>query len=229
MKKLFFYLVLLLGTSACNYFPENEADELTSMTIYDTAVDFSKYTHFALSDSIGYLQLKLNEITGRITPAVVYRKDPKTEIIRASVFDKLMQYCYYTEQVTDKSQRVPPDLVIDLLYMDVAGNNSSYADWWAAHHYWHAYEWFRNYPYFPYYPSGTRIPAQGTLIIDIKDLTSVSMMLNLDANERIPVPSVWVGMIGGLNNTYNETTLNDAIKNCFMQTDAFKKNKKPGQ
>ncbi|MDR2359584.1 MAG: hypothetical protein LBD87_07300 [Prevotellaceae bacterium] len=231
MKKLSSYhppvfLAILLGISACNYFPDNETGGLTSITIYDTAVDFSKYTRFAISDSIGYLQLKLNEISGKVTPAITYKKDPKTEIIRASVLDKLMQYCNYTDQVKDKSQRLPPDLIIDLLYMDVPGNNSFYSDWWSVHHYWYTYEWFRNYPYFPYYPVSMMIPAQGTLIMDMKDLTGITMIINLDKNERIPVPSVWVGMVGGLNNAYNETTLNDAIGNCFTQTEAFKKNKK---
>jgi hypothetical protein len=230
MKQLFFYrlpafLALLLGMSACDYFPENATGALSSITIYDTAVDFSKYTRFAISDSIGYLQWKLNETSGKITPVVVYKKDPETDIILASVRDKLNGYCYYTEPARDKSQRLPPDLIIDLLYMDVPENSSSYADWWVAHHYWNTYEWFRNYPYFPYYPAGMLIPAQGTLIIDMKDLTGVAMLVNLGKNERIPVPSVWVGMVGGLNGAHNGTELNDAIKNCFTQTDAFKKNK----
>ncbi|MDR3134366.1 MAG: hypothetical protein LBU42_10190 [Prevotellaceae bacterium] len=231
MKKLFFYwriafFALLTGASACNYFPEEDAGALSSITIYDPAVDFSKYRNFAINDSIGYLQLRLNEITGKISPVVVNRKDPQTEIIRASALDKLRQYCNYTGPMTDRTQRLPPDLVIDLLYMDVPDNNQHYAGWWAAHHYWHPYEWFWNYPYFPYYPSGAMIPAKGTLIIDIKDLTNVAMMIGLDKNERIPVPSVWVGMVSGLDKRQNVTEWNDAIEACFTQTDAFKKNKK---
>lgn len=234
MKQLFFYrlpafLALSLGMAACNYFPEDEKGALSSITIYDTTVDFSRYTRFAIGDSIGYLQLKLNETSGKITPAVVYKKDPETDIIRASVHDKLIQYCQYAEQVKDKSQRLPPDLVIDLLYMDVPENNSFYSDWWPVYYYWHTFEWFRNYPFSPYYPAGMMIPAQGTLIMDIKDLTDVARIINLGENERIPVPSVWVGMVGGLNNAHNATELNEAIRNCFTQTDAFKKNNKTSQ
>jgi hypothetical protein len=230
MRKLFFYrlllfLALLAGMSACSYFPEDEAGVLASSTIYDATVDFSKYESFAINDSIGYLQWQENEITKKLMPVVVYKKDPKTEIIYASVLDKLLQYCHYTKQVRDKSQKVPPDLIIDLLYMDVADNHSVYSDWWSAHHYWQAYEWFRNYPYSPYYPVAVPVPAQGTLIIDMKDLTNVAMMINLDENERIPVPSVWVGMVSGLHSTFRETELNDAIRNCFTQTNAFIKNK----
>lgn len=229
MQKLFSYrlllfLALLPGMSACNYFPEDEAGVLASTTVYDATVDFSKYESFAINDSIGYLQLLLNEITGKMTPTVVYRKDPKTEIICASVRDKLTQYCNYT-QTTSKTQDVPPDLIIDLLHMDVPGNNSAYSDWWTDYHYWSAYQWCRNYPYTPYYPATMPIPAQGTLIIDMKDLTGVAMMINLGEDVRIPVPSVWIGMVGGLHNTFRETELNDAIRNCFTQTNAFIKNK----
>jgi hypothetical protein len=234
MRKLFssrllLFLALLPGMSACNYFPEDEAGVLASTTIYDATVDFSQYESFAINDSIGYLQLQLNEITGKVTPVVVYKKDPKTDIIVASVRDKLVQYCHYNTPVTSKTQDVPPDLIIDLLYMDVPGNNSAYSDWWTNYHYWSAYQWCRNYPYTPYYPVATPIPAQGTLIIDIKDLTNVVMMINLGEDVRIPVPSVWIGMVGGLQNTFRETELNDAILDCFTQTNAFIKNKKISQ
>jgi hypothetical protein len=229
MKKFLLYrtplFFALFGISACTYFPEGDSG-LASATSYDTSVDFSRYTSFAINDSIGYLQLKLHEITGKITPVVVYKKDAKTDIIVASVKDKLIQYCEYPDQIADKFRDTPPDLIVDLLYMDVAGNHADYADWWSFHRYWHSYLWYDHYPYYPYYPMATGTAAQGVLIIDIKDLTNITTFVNLDKNERIPVPAVWVGMVSGLNGTYNDTMLNDAIKDCFIQTDAFKKNKK---
>jgi hypothetical protein len=229
MRSFLFYRMplffTLFGISACTYFPENDSG-LSSITSYDTSVDFTRYKSFAINDSIGYLQLKQHEITGKITPVVVYKKDPKTDIIVASVIDKLTQYCRYPDQLTDKLWPTPPDLIIDLLYMDVAGNHANYADWWSFHRYWHSYLWYDHYPYYPYYPITTGTAAQGVLIMDMKDLTDITMVANVNWKDRIPVPVVWVGMVSGLNGTFNDTMLNDAIEDCFIQTDAFKKNKK---
>ncbi len=213
-------LIMMVTTLwACSYFPEDEVGggdeetQISTATFYDVTADFTQYLTFAIADSIAYLQL---DDDGQ--PAVVYHRElsRENEVIVQSVTEKLRSYCGLT-QIT-QNQLTRPDLVVDLLFMNIDDVERYYSNWWYYYFYWYDRDW--HFLYHPYYPMEIPRYSKGTLIIDIKDLKNA----DFSTHRLTPATAVWVGAIQGLyEGTYNDTQLNNAIKDCFTQTSAFRK------
>ncbi len=212
MKKLFYVIIGLPLTTlfaACNYFPDDVQTQLVSVTTCDTDVNFRTYNTFVISDSVGYLRMKKD------TMYIEKKKNAETEFIVNSVVNKLEQYCGYVQQ---GSTQITPDLVVDLLYVDVVNTAVLYTDWWYYWDYWASY-WF--YPLHPYYPVAVTAYESGTLVIDMKDLKNAVVKPN-----GVSVKTVWTGAVRGLyTGTHTNEEINNALTDCFVQTPSisFKK------
>jgi len=174
------------------------------VTNYDTTVDFSSYSTYAIADSVDVIEN--NQLSGRSAEGF------DTTVVRL-VTNALNQAGY-----RPVSRTATPDLAVDISRI----YNSStaifdYGDYWDYYgSYWDPYYW--GYPGFGYYDPyavGVYTITTGALEIDMLDLKNASTQGN-----KIRV--IWTGLARG-EQVFNTANAPVEIAALFSQSSYLKK------
>lgn len=173
------------------------------ITDHDSAVNFSNYKTFSISDSVAVIQ------NGRATKEINAMDSAYINAVK-----KYMEQDGYT-LVSNKQN---PDLGVDVnRIISTSTGVISYGDYWYDYGgYWDPYSW--GYPgygyYIPYAYSVYQI-SEGAISVDILDLK------NAAADKTINV--IWTGLIRG-SGIFNASIADSQIKALFDQSPYLKIN-----
>jgi hypothetical protein len=193
-------LIAFVGAlvSACSWGPsmDETRDQILTIARKTEAVDFSKFSSFAITDSITVVN------DGKKTRL----SDNTAELIIAQVVVNMNKYGYTQVQADEN-----PDLLIDIAYIQRT-NTYMYPgywtdwDWWWD---WNGYPWYGWDPYYPYQmPVFISSYTTGSVVIEIADVVNV-------ANEST-VPVVWHGLVREiLNGQHTQQELVSSIDEVF--------------
>lgn len=199
--KMKFLLMIFVGAlvTSCSWGPGSNMDEtrdqILTMARKGEAVDFSKFSSFAITDSVTVVN------DGKKTRL----SNDTTDLIIAQVV-RNMNINGYTQVQPDEN----PDLLVDLAYIQKT-NTYLYPG------YWNDWDWWWNYNYYPWYGWSSYYPYQtyfissyttGSLVIEIADVVNVATGQN--------VPVVWHGLIREiLNGRHTQQELLSSIDEVF--------------
>ena len=185
--------------SACSWGSDGmdeTRDQILTIARKTEAVDFSKFSSFAITDSITAVddgtKIRFNDATADLIIAQVVRN---------------MNLCGYTQVQADED----PDLLVDLAYIQRT-NTYMYPgywtdwDWWWN---WNGYPWWGWDPYYPYQmPVLISSYTTGSIVIEVADVVNVAT--------ETTVPVVWHGLIREiLNGKHNQQELISSIDEVF--------------
>ena len=160
------------------------------------AVDFTKFSSFAITDSITVvndgMKVRLNDATANLIIAQVVRN---------------MNLYGYTQVQADEN----PDLLVDLSYIQRT-NTYMYPGYWSDWDWWwdsFDYPWYGWDTFYPYpMPNFTGSYTTGSLVIEVADVVSVAT--------ESSVPIVWHGLVREiLNGTHTQQELITSIDEVF--------------
>ena len=197
--KLVFIAFVGALVSACSWGPGNldeTRDQILTIARKTDAVDFTKFSSFAITDSITVvndgMKVRLNDATANLIIAQVVRN---------------MNLYGYTQVQADEN----PDLLVDLSYIQRT-NTYMYPgywtdwDWWWN---WNGYPWYGWDPYYPYQmPVFISSYTTGSVVIEIADVVNVA--------SESTVPVVWHGLVREiLNGSHTQQELLSSIDEVF--------------
>ncbi len=194
-------LIAFVGAlvSACSWGPGNldeTRDQILTIARKTEAVDFSKFSSFAVTDSITVVndgvKVRLNDNTANL--------------IIAQVVVNMNKYGY-TQVQPDED----PDLLVDIAYIQ-RSNTYMYPgywtdwDWWWN---WYGYPWYGWDPYYPYQmPVFISSYTTGSVVIEVADVVNVAT--------ESTVPIVWHGLVREiLNGNHTQQELLTSIDEVF--------------
>ena len=185
--------------SACSWGSDGmdeTQDQILTVARKTEAVDFSKFSSFAITDSITAVddgkKVRFNDATADLIIAQVVRN---------------MNLCGYTQVQADED----PDLLVDLAYIQRT-NTYMYPgywtdwDWWWN---WNGYPWWGWDPYYPYQmPVFISSYTTGSIVIEVADVVNVAT--------ESTVPVVWHGLVREiLNGSHTQQELLSSIDEVF--------------
>ena len=196
-----FLLMIFVGAlvASCSWGPGSNMDEtrdqILTIARKADAVDFSKFSSYAITDSITVVK---DGFKSRLS-------NDTTDLIIAEVV-RNMNANGYTQVDADGN----PDLLVDIAYIQKA-NTYMYPG------YWNDWDWWWNYNYYPWFGWGSYYPYQtwfitsyttGSLVIEVADVVNVATEQN--------VPVVWHGLVREiLNGRHTQQELLEAVNEVF--------------
>ncbi len=199
--KIKLLLIVFAGAlvTACSWGPgamEETTDQILTVARKGENVDFSKFTTFAITDSVCVsTDGKKNRLSNDTTALII------AQIVRN------MENCGYTKVDADEN----PNLLVDVSYI-LRTNTYMYPG------YWHDWDWWWDSNYYPWYNWDTYYPYQmpvfvssyttGSLVIEIADVVQVATQAS--------VPIVWHGLVREiLNGKHTTEELMNSINEVF--------------
>ena len=194
-------LVVFAGAlvSACSWGPgalDQTKDQILTVARKGETADFSKFTTFAITDSICVSD------DGKKTRL----SNDTTALIIAQVVRNMESYGY-TEVEADEN----PSLLVDVAYI-LRTNTYMYPGYWNDWDWWwdsFDYPWYGWDTFYPYpMPNFTGSYTTGSLDIEVADVVSVAT--------ESSVPIVWHGLVREiLNGTHTQQELISSIDEVF--------------
>ena len=197
--KLVFIAFVGALVSACSWGPGNldeTRDQILTIARKTDAVDFTKFSSFAITDSITVvndgMKVRLNDATANLIIAQVVRN---------------MNLYGYTQVQADED----PDLLVDLAYIQRT-NTYMYPGYWSDWDWWwdwNGYPWWGWDPYYPYQmPAFVSSYTTGSIVIEVADVVNVAT--------ESTVPVVWHGLVREiLNGSHTQQELLSSIDEVF--------------
>jgi hypothetical protein len=194
-------LIAFVGAlvSACSWGPgglDETRDQILTIAHKTDAVDFTKFSSFAITDSITVvndgMKVRLNDATANLIIAQVVRN---------------MNLYGYTQVQADEN----PDLLVDLAYIQKT-NTYMYPGYWSDWDWWwdwNGYPWWGWDPYYPYQmPAFVSSYTTGSVVIEVADVVNVAT--------ESTVPVVWHGLVREiLNGSHTQQELLSSIDEVF--------------
>lgn len=194
-------LIAFVGAlvSACSWGPgslDETRDQVLTIAHKTDAVDFTKFSSFAITDSITVvndgMKVRLNDATANLIIAQVVRN---------------MNLYGYTQVQADED----PDLLVDLAYIQRT-NTYMYPGYWSDWDWWwdwNGYPWWGWDPYYPYQmPAFVSSYTTGSIVIEVADVVNVAT--------ESTVPVVWHGLVREiLNGSHTQQELLSSIDEVF--------------
>jgi hypothetical protein len=200
MRKLLFPVVVLSVFAGCRPEPDNMKllDELVVSTNYDTDVNFSGYTTYAMStDTIGYVSDTDPNDTILVQSSQVNYPRPVLQRVESN-----MNALGYTRVDRDET----PDIGINVYVVE---NLNLFQQVVYPGYYYPGYWGYNSYYYYPYV--NTYAYNTGALVVEIVDLKSVTPDLK--------VKVVWNAYMGDVFSTIDLVQQSvDAIDQAFVQS-----------
>ena len=171
-------------------------DQVLTIAHKTDAVDFTKFSSFAITDSITVvndgMKVRLNDATANLIIAQVVRN---------------MNLYGYTQVQADED----PDLLVDLAYIQRT-NTYMYPGYWSDWDWWwdwNGYPWWGWDPYYPYQmPAFVSSYTTGSIVIEVADVVNVAT--------ESTVPVVWHGLVREiLNGSHTQQELLSSIDEVF--------------
>ena len=194
-------LITFVGAlvSACSWGPgglDETRDQILTIAHKTDAVDFTKFSSFAITDSITVvndgMKVRLSDATANLIIAQVVRN---------------MNLYGYTQVQADEN----PDLLVDLAYIQKT-NTYMYPGYWSDWDWWwdwNGYPWWGWDPYYPYQmPAFVSSYTTGSIVIEVADVVNVAT--------ESTVPVVWHGLVREiLNGSHTQQELLSSIDEVF--------------
>ena len=194
-------LIAFVGAlvSACSWGPgglDETRDQILTIAHKTDAVDFTKFSSFAITDSITVvndgMKVRLSDATANLIIAQVVRN---------------MNLYGYTQVQPDEN----PDLLVDLAYIQRT-NTYMYPGYWSDWDWWwdwNGYPWWGWDPYYPYQmPAFVSSYTTGSIVIEVADVVNVAT--------ESTVPVVWHGLVREiLNGSHTQQELLSSIDEVF--------------
>ena len=194
-------LIAFVGAlvSACSWGPgslDETRDQILTIAHKTDAVDFTKFSSFAITDSITVvndgMKVRLSDATANLIIAQVVRN---------------MNLYGYTQVQPDEN----PDLLVDLAYIQRT-NTYMYPGYWSDWDWWwdwNGYPWWGWDPYYPYQmPAFISSYTTGSIVIEVADVVNVAT--------ESTVPVVWHGLVREiLNGSHTQQELLSSIDEVF--------------
>jgi hypothetical protein len=194
-------LIAFVGAlvSACSWGPgglDETRDQILTIAHKTDAVDFTKFSSFAITDSITVvndgMKVRLSDATANLIIAQVVRN---------------MNLYGYTQVQADEN----PDLLVDLAYIQKT-NTYMYPGYWSDWDWWwdwNGYPWWGWDPYYPYQmPAFVSSYTTGSIVIEVADVVNVAT--------ESTVPVVWHGLVREiLNGSHTQQELLSSIDEVF--------------
>ena len=194
-------LIAFVGAlvSACSWGPgglDEARDQILTIAHKTDAVDFTKFSSFAITDSITVvndgMKVRLSDATANLIIAQVVRN---------------MNLYGYTQVQADED----PDLLVDLAYIQRT-NTYMYPGYWSDWDWWwdwNGYPWWGWDPYYPYQmPAFVSSYTTGSIVIEVADVVNVAT--------ESTVPVVWHGLVREiLNGSHTQQELLSSIDEVF--------------
>ncbi len=194
-------LIVFVGAlvSACSWGPgalDETRDQILTVARKGETADFSKFTTFAITDSITVvndgMKVRLSDATANLIIAQVVRN---------------MNLYGYTQVQADED----PDLLVDLAYIQRT-NTYMYPGYWSDWDWWwdwNGYPWWGWDPYYPYQmPAFISSYTTGSIVIEVADVVNVAT--------ESTVPVVWHGLVREiLNGSHTQQELLSSIDEVF--------------
>ena len=194
-------LIAFVGAlvSACSWGPgglDETRDQILTIAHKTDAVDFTKFSSFAITDSITVvndgMKVRLSDATANLIIAQVVRN---------------MNLYGYTQVQPDEN----PDLLVDLAYIQKT-NTYMYPGYWSDWDWWwdwNGYPWWGWDPYYPYQmPAFVSSYTTGSIVIEVADVVNVAT--------ESTVPVVWHGLVREiLNGSHTQQELLSSIDEVF--------------
>ena len=194
-------LIAFVGAlvSACSWGPgglDETRDQILTIAHKTDAVDFTKFSSFAITDSITVvndgMKVRLSDATANLIIAQVVRN--------MNLYD-------YTQVQADEN----PDLLVDLAYIQKT-NTYMYPGYWSDWDWWwdwNGYPWWGWDPYYPYQmPAFVSSYTTGSIVIEVADVVNVAT--------ESTVPVVWHGLVREiLNGSHTQQELLSSIDEVF--------------
>jgi Domain of unknown function (DUF4136) len=208
-KALFMFLLVLTIMGACRKTPD--FDQLSSnfvvSTSFDTAVKFTNYRTYFISDSIAYIDNSLNN-----ADTILYNDASKQLVAAVNQNMAALGYTFVPKGSN-------PDLGLNMGVIKNVNATTVYPGWWDGYPgWWYPGYWGWYYPY--YYPwSYTYYVTTGSIIIDMADLKDAG------ADEKLTV--IWNATTGGALGSDPTTNLQlgiNAINQAFKQSQQLQTN-----
>jgi hypothetical protein len=212
-KTIYLFVVLCLLFCACHDVSDlvNAEDQLVAISQVDLNFSFDKVSTFSVNDTISEISI---DALGNKTKSKILATYQKELIINQMV-SRGFEYLPF-DTISGEN---PPDLFIDLIYVENKYVQVSSYGWWYDYidpywNYWNPY-----YPYYPYYPvSYTTITSYTakSLIVDCMNIKETP-------DHKYRAESCFIGLVRGIAEKYSDKDISKYINQCFDQTPELKK------
>lgn len=208
MKTKLTLLILFAGLlfSSCSKYPPSSirlTEDLVIYTKYDTSTSFSKFHTFYISDTIKWID---SHDSG-------YYTDSKAQSVLNQITQNMTIRGY--QKVTLNNN---PDLAFMVVVVKNVNATVYYPGWyWGYPGYYPPWYWGGSGYYYPYYPAYITTYTTGTLMIDMADLTTLSVDSKIWIRWNVYIRALMTG-----DHTIGQ--IQQCIDQAFNQTKGFSVN-----